>query len=85
MDAEKYASAHVRTALKLDWPAWCARVNEYLERMHALLWPDLIIIGGSVTEHFDQFAPLLRCEAEIRRAHFAAQAGVVGAALAAAG
>jgi polyphosphate glucokinase len=85
MDAEKYASAHVRTALKLDWPAWCARVNEYLERMHALLWPDLIIIGGSVTEHFDQFAPLLSCEAEIRGAHFAAQAGVVGAALAAAG
>ncbi|MGH8149094.1 MAG: polyphosphate--glucose phosphotransferase [Steroidobacteraceae bacterium] len=84
MDAEKYASAHVRAALKLDWPAWCARVNEYLERMHALLWPDLIIIGGSVTEHFDQFAPLLSCEAEIRRAHFAAQAGVVGAALAAA-
>lgn len=83
MDAEKYASAHVRTALRLDWPAWCARVNEYLARMHALLWPDLIIIGGSVTEHFDRFGPLLVCEAQIRRAHFAAQAGVVGAALAA--
>jgi polyphosphate glucokinase len=85
MDAEKWASAHVRTALKLDWPAWIERLNEYLARMHALLWPDLFILGGAVTEHFDQFAALLRSEAEIRVAHFTGQAGVVGAALAAAG
>ena len=84
MDAEKWASAHVRTALKLDFPAWCARVNEYLDRLNALLWPDVFIIGGAVTEHFAEFAPLLKSEAEIRVAHFAGQAGVVGAALAAA-
>jgi polyphosphate glucokinase len=83
LDAEKYASAHVRTALSLDWPAWCARVNEYLARMHALLWPDLFIIGGSVTEHFAEFGPLLASEAQIRAAQFIGQAGVVGAALAA--
>jgi polyphosphate glucokinase len=82
-DAEKYASAHVRTVLALDWPQWCARVNEYLARMHALLWPDVFIIGGSVTEHFAQFGPLLASQAEIRPAHFAGQAGVMGAALAA--
>ena len=84
LEAEKYASAHVRAALALDWPAWCERVNEYLSRMHALLWPDAFIVGGSVTEHFDQFGPLLKCEAQIRPARFTGQAGVVGAALAAA-
>ncbi len=84
MDAEKWASAHVRTALKLDFPAWCDRVNEYLARLHALLWPDVFILGGAVTEHFAEFAPLLRSEAEIRAARFTGQAGVVGAALAAA-
>jgi polyphosphate glucokinase len=84
MDAEKWASAHVRTALHLDWPAWSERVNEYLARMHALLWPDAFIIGGAVTEHFDRFAPLLHSEAQIRRARFTGQSGVVGAALAAA-
>lgn len=83
MDAEKWASAHVRTALELDWPAWCERVNEYLARMNALLWPDVFILGGAVTEHFAEFAPLLKCEAEIRAAQFTGQAGVVGAALAA--
>jgi polyphosphate glucokinase len=84
MDAEKWASAHVRTAEHLDWPEWSARVNEYLARMHALFWPDLFILGGAVTEHFDRFAPLLRCPAQIRRAHFTGQSGVIGAALAAA-
>lgn len=84
MDAEKWASAHVKTALKLDWPAWTSRVNDYLARMHALFWPDVFILGGAVSQDFEQFARLLRSEAEIRPAYFAGQAGVIGAALAAA-
>ncbi len=84
MDAEKWASARARTAEGLDFPAWIARVNEYLEAMHKLLWPDVFILGGAVSERFTEFAPLLRSPAELRPAHFAGQAGVVGAALAAA-
>jgi polyphosphate glucokinase len=84
MDAEKWASAHVKTALNLDWPAWIARVNDYLELMYGYLWPDLFILGGAVSADFKEFAPLLRSEAEIRPAHFTGQAGVIGAALAAA-
>jgi polyphosphate glucokinase len=83
-DAERWASAHVRTVEKLDFPAWCGRVNEYLERLHALLWPDVFILGGAVSERFQEFAPLLRSQAQLRPARFAGQAGVVGAALAAA-
>ncbi|MFZ1100992.1 MAG: ROK family protein, partial [Steroidobacteraceae bacterium] len=84
MDAEKWASAQVRTAERLDFPAWIARVNEYLERLYQLFWPDLFILGGAVSERFAEFAPLLRSDAQLRPAHFAGQAGVVGAALAAA-
>jgi polyphosphate glucokinase len=83
MDAEKWASAHVKTALNLDWPAWIERVNEYLARMHALFWPDLFILGGAVSARFADFAPLLRSKARISPAKFAGQAGVIGAALAA--
>jgi polyphosphate glucokinase len=50
-----------------------------------LFWPDLFILGGAVSERFNEFAPLLHSEAQIRPAHFAGQAGVIGAALAAAG
>ena len=84
VDAEKWASAHVKTAEDLDWNAWIERVNVYLERMHAMLWPDLFILGGAISERFADFEPLLRSEAEIRPAQFAGQAGVIGAALAAA-
>jgi polyphosphate glucokinase len=84
IEAEKWTSAHVRTAQKLDWPAWIERVNVYLEQMYALFWPDLFILGGAVSERFSEFAPLLHSEAQIRPAHFAGQAGVIGAALAAA-
>ena len=83
LDAEKWASARVRTAEGLDFPAWVARVNEYLGVMHRLFWPDVFILGGAVSERFTEFAPLLQSPAELRPAHFAGQAGVVGAALAA--
>lgn len=84
MDSEKYASAHVKAMLNLDWRAWMDRVNVYLDRMQALFWPDLFILGGAISERFADFAPLLRCEAAVRPAHFGNQAGVLGAALAAA-
>lgn len=84
MDAERWASAHVRSAERLDFPAWIARVNEYLLALHKLLWPDVFILGGAVSERFAEFAPLLRSPAELRPAHFAGQAGIVGAAMAAA-
>jgi polyphosphate glucokinase len=83
-DAERTASARIRTEERLDWPTWCARVNDYLARLHALFWPDLFIIGGSISEDFDQFGHLLESPTEIRRAAHGAQAGVVGAAFAAA-
>jgi polyphosphate glucokinase len=84
MDAEKWASAGARSAERLDFPAWSERVSEYLLALHKLLWPDVFILGGAVSERFNEFAPLLRSPAELRPAHFAGQAGVVGAAMAAA-
>ena len=83
MDAEKRASAQARTLENLDFPAWAERVNEYLEAMQRLFWPDVFILGGAVSERFAEFAPLLRSPAELRPARFGNQAGVIGAALAA--
>jgi polyphosphate glucokinase len=82
-DAETRAAARVRTAENLDWPAWAARLNRYLDHVHGLFWPDVFILGGSVTENFGAFGPLLTSKAEIRVARFGGQAGVVGAAFAA--
>jgi polyphosphate glucokinase len=83
VDAEEWASARIRTLLNLDWPQWIERVNEYLDAMYRLFWPDVFILGGAVSENFAEFAPLLRSPAEIRPAHFEGQAGIIGAAIAA--
>ncbi len=83
-DSEDWASARARTRDQLDFPAWAARVNEYLDLLQRLFWPDAFIVGGGVSDHFDQFGPLLKSPADIVPAHFRSQAGVIGAALAAA-
>jgi polyphosphate glucokinase len=81
-DAEQWAAARVRTELNLSWSEWAARVNEYLALLHDLLWPDVFIIGGAVSEHFTQFAAHLQSPAKICAAQLTGQAGVIGAALA---
>ena len=81
LEAEQRASARVRTAEELDWPAWCARVNCVLARYHALLWPDLFVIGGGVSERWVEFGPLLAAPARIVPAQLRQAAGVIGAAL----
>lgn len=80
-EAEQQASAHTRTVEGLDWPAWCERVNLVLARYQSLLWPDLVIIGGGVTERWQEFGSLLHAPARIVPAQLRQAAGVVGAAL----
>jgi polyphosphate glucokinase len=83
-EAEHRASAKVRVDRDLDWHDWASAVNLVLESYHALLWPDLFIIGGGVTENWDEFGDLLQSRAEIVPAQFGNDAGIIGAAMAAA-
>jgi polyphosphate glucokinase len=83
-EAEHRASAKVRSDRNLGWTEWTAAVNEVLAAYHALLWPDLFIIGGGVTENWEHFGPLLVSRADIVPAHFRNDAGIIGAAMAAA-
>jgi polyphosphate glucokinase len=51
--------------------------------LEALLWPDLIIVGGGVSKKSEKFFPLLETRAELVPAQLLNEAGIVGAALAA--
>jgi polyphosphate glucokinase len=84
IEAEHRASAKVKTDRGLGWAEWAEAVNDVLAAYHALLWPDLFIVGGGVTENWENFGPLLRSRAEIVPAHFRNEAGIIGAAMAAA-
>ena len=82
-EAEHRASGRARIERRLDWPAWSAALNDVLAAYHSLLWPDLFIIGGGVTENWAEFGHLLTSRAEIVRAGFGNDSGIVGAAMAA--
>lgn len=82
-DAEKRASAAVRTRKDLSWKEWGERVNEYLAEMERLFWPDVIIIGGGVSKSSSEFFPYLTTQAKLLPAQMLNNAGIIGAALAA--
>jgi polyphosphate glucokinase len=83
VDGEGWAAASVRTRLGLDWPTWAARVDDYLQELQRLLWPEAFIVGGAVSAHAAEWVPLLKCAVPVLPAVLRGQAGVVGAALAA--
>jgi polyphosphate glucokinase len=85
MEGEQRASARIRTEQHLDWPQWSERVNVYLEAINRLFWPELIVMGGGVSQDFAEFAPFLRSRATLAPARLGPAAGVVGAAMAIAG
>jgi polyphosphate glucokinase len=78
--AEVQASAKARTRDHLDFEQWAQRVDRVISEYHRLLWPDYIIVGGGVSEHFEQFAPLLKTPVSILPASLRQDAGIVGAA-----
>lgn len=82
--AEAWAADSVREREALSWAAWASRLQEYLELVERVLWPELIILGGGVSKKSDRFIPKLRLRAEVVPAALRNDAGIVGAALAAA-
>ena len=50
--------------------------------MHALLWPDLIVLCGGITDEPEKFLAKLHCPARLIIGTLRADAGIVGAALA---
>ncbi|OUC95086.1 polyphosphate--glucose phosphotransferase [Streptosporangium minutum] len=83
-DAEKRASDHAREDHELSWEKWAGRVEEYLQHVEALFSPSLIIIGGGVSKKSEKFLPKVRVRTPVVPAALQNEAGIVGAAMAAA-
>ncbi len=83
MAAEDYAANSIRKKENLSWEEWGGRMNEYLQLIEALFWPDIIIIGGGVSKHFKKYNPYLYLDTEVVPAKSRNHAGIIGAALAA--
>lgn len=83
--AERYVAARVKKDEGLTWKEWGDRVNEYLVYVNRIFSPNLIVLGGGVSRRFADFSSRLAAGVEVVPAEFENQAGIVGAAMAAAG
>ncbi len=80
-DAERRASAGARERRGLSWKKWAPLLDEYLDTIERLVWPDLIILGGGISKKPEKFVPYLSTRAPIAPATLQNQAGIVGAAV----
>ncbi|QWF83589.1 polyphosphate--glucose phosphotransferase [Amycolatopsis sp. CA-230715] len=83
-DAEKKAAASVKDLEGLSYPEWAKRVHRYLTALENLIWPDLFIVGGGVSKKAEKWVPLLDIRTKVVVASLQNNAGIVGAAAAAA-
>jgi polyphosphate glucokinase len=81
--AERYASALVREVEGLKWSKYAERLDEYLQHVDRLFSPRLIIIGGGISKHHEQFLPGLHVRTRVIPAALRNRAGIIGAAVAA--
>ncbi len=79
-DCCPWASAAARVRENLSWAQWVSRLQEYLGYAESLLWPDLIIIGGGISQDAERFLPLLQLEAPVVRARMQNDSGIIGVA-----
>jgi polyphosphate glucokinase len=80
-DAEDLAAGSARDREHLSWKDYAKRVQTYLRRLDALLWPDLLIIGGGMSKEATKFLPEVNVRCEVVTAELLNNAGIVGAAL----
>ena len=82
---EKVASNRARKQGQLSFETWAGRLNDYLAHLERLFSPDLFVIGGGISKRFGEFGPHLLTRTEIVPAVLRNEAGIVGAAMCAAG
>ena len=80
-DAERLASGSARDEEKLSWKDYGKRIQRYLRKVDALLWPDLFIIGGGVSKEADKYLPDIKIRTPVVIAELLNNAGIVGAAV----
>lgn len=80
---ELWAAASAKEREDLSYEEWGKRFNKFLKYVELIISPDLIIIGGGTSKHFDEFKHLITIETPVIPAELKNHAGIIGAAAAA--
>jgi polyphosphate glucokinase len=83
-DAETRAAASVRDRENMPYKKWAKRVETYMAHVEKLFTPDLFVVGGGVSKEADKWVPHLSLRTPVKPAELLNNAGIVGAAMAAA-
>jgi len=83
--AEKRVSAAAKERKGLSYKKWAGRVSDYLQVIETILFPQLIIVGGGISQEHAEWFKHLQISTPVVPARFLNEAGIVGAALHAAG
>ncbi len=83
--AEKRVSAAAKERKGLSYKKWAHRVSDYLNILETILNPGLIIVGGGISDDHAKWFHHLKVKTPLVPARFFNEAGIVGAALQAAG
>lgn len=77
--AETYVSAKVK--LTLTWDEYMFRMNQFLSHICDMFQPDNIIIGGGITEKWNEWGHKINIPCNIHKANYGNNAGIIGASL----
>ena len=80
---EYYSGNRARKVNNLSWDQWGPRFNYFLERVVRVFSPDHFILGGGVSNEFQQYEEAINVPTAIPVAKFRNNAGIIGAAVAA--
>jgi polyphosphate glucokinase len=79
-DAEKKAAYAAKEREDLTWEHWGKRLTKYYKTLEKLFSPDVFIVGGGVSKHFDEWGHFVKIDTELVPAKFLNNAGILGAA-----
>ena len=80
---ETWAASSAKKKEDLTYDKWGKRFNKFLELVELIVSPDLIILGGGASKHFDEYRHRIKIETQVVPAQFRNHAGIIGAAAAA--
>lgn len=70
----------VRKRRKLTWEQWAQDLQAFVDALDEAVAPDLVIIGGGVSDDAHRYLPLVRTRPMVVPARLRNDAGIVGAA-----
>lgn len=80
---EEWAASSIKTEENLSYKDWGYRFNIFLNYVQKILNPDVIIVGGGISNDWNKFEEFLNVDTRLIPAKLRNNSGIMGAALAA--